>query len=320
MNREIAESLKETIGIEARAVAGLLNIVDDSLVDVVIKLHHLQGKIIITGIGKSAIIAQKIVATLNSTGSRSIFLHAADAIHGDLGIISADDIVLCISKSGETEEIKYLVPIIQNMGIEIVSMTSNENSFLAHKSTHHIFIPIEKEADPNNLAPTASTTAQLVIGDAIAVALLELKGFNANNFALLHPGGNLGKMLYTRVGDLCFNNEIPVVNENANINQVIIEISKGRLGATAVIDSENNLLGIITDGDLRRMLLSDTYHAHTTAKSIMSENPKTINYNALAVEAMEVMRSLSISQLLVIQDKKYAGIIHIHDLIKEGIA
>lgn len=319
MKREILDSLKETIGIEARAVAGLLNIVDDSLVQVVTKLHRLKGKIIITGIGKSAIIAQKIVATLNSTGSRSIFLHAADAIHGDLGIISSDDIVLCISKSGETEEIKYLVPIIQNMGIEIVSMTSNDNSFLAYKSNHHIFIPIEKEADPNNLAPTASTTAQLVVGDAIAVALLELKGFNASNFALLHPGGNLGKMLYTRVGDLCFNNEIPAVNEKASINHVIIEISKGRLGATAVVDNDNNLLGIITDGDLRRMLLSDSYNKDTTAKTIMSEHPKTIAYNALAVEAMEVMRSLSISQLLVIQDNKYAGIIHIHDLIKEGI-
>ena len=319
MKREIIDSLKDTINIEAKAITGLLAIVDNSFVDVVQKLHTISGKIIITGIGKSAIIAQKIVATLNSTGSRSLFLHAADAIHGDLGIISKEDIVVCISKSGETEEIKYLASIIQSMDVEIIAMTSNANSFLAQKSNYHIYIPIEKEADPNNLAPTASTTAQLVIGDAIAVALLELKGFNSENFALLHPGGNLGKMLYTKVGDLCFNNEVPSVNEKANVNKVIIEISKGRLGATAVINDNEELLGIITDGDLRRMLLSDSYNPNTIAFNIMTENPKTINYDALAVEAMELMKSLSITQLLVLRENKYAGIIHIHDLIKEGI-
>lgn len=319
MDNQIVKIIQDTLKNEAEAINHVSNTIDENIIPIIAKLNSINGKVIITGIGKSAIIAQKIVATLNSTGTKSIFLHAADAIHGDLGIVSTNDIILCISKSGETEEIKYLVPILLNLNIEIIAMTSNAQSYLAKQSNYHIFLPITKEADPNNLAPTTSTTLQLAMGDAIAIALLSLKGFTSEQFAMLHPGGNLGKKLYTRVGDLCYQNALPCVYEIAHINEVIIEISNGRLGATAVKNDSENIIGIITDGDLRRMLLAGNFSDVVQAKDIMTKNAKTINFDALAIEAMEIMRSLSITQLIVLKENQYAGIVHIHDLIKEGI-
>jgi arabinose-5-phosphate isomerase len=319
LDNTILNLVKDTLKSEAEAINLLSQVIDESIIEIIKKLHNIDGKIIVTGIGKSAIIAQKIVATFNSTGTKSVFLHAADAIHGDLGIISSEDLVICISKSGETDEIKYLVPIIKNIGVELIAMTSNVQSYLANQSDHHIYLPLSKEADPNNLAPTTSTTLQLAMGDAIAVALLSLKGFTPEKFALLHPGGNLGKMLYTRVVDLCYNNALPKVFENASLDNVIIEISNGRLGATVVLNDLGDISGIITDGDLRRMLLSGNYTKENLAMNIMSKNPKTIRHDALAIEAMELMRKLSITQLIVTNENKYAGIIHIHDLIREGI-
>jgi arabinose-5-phosphate isomerase len=319
MNDKILNSLTNTIHIEANALFDLKNHISQDLIDAVYFLHSLKGRIVITGIGKSAIIAQKIVATLNSTGSQSIFLHAADAVHGDLGIIHEDDAVICISKSGDTSELKVLISLIKNRGNKIISIVCNKNSFLANQADYCIYLPMDKEADPNNLAPTTSTILQLAIGDAIAIALLELRGFTPQHFALLHPGGNLGKMLYTKVKDISYKNEKPKVLFSEQINQIIITITSSRLGATAVIDNENKLIGIITDGDLRRMLQKIGYNQSTTAEEIMSPNPKTIEATALAIDAMNAMQSQSISQLIVIENEKYEGIIHIHDLIREGI-
>ncbi len=318
MESQIFKSVLATLDIEAQAIASLKNFLDQSTEDAIKAIYYCKGKIIITGIGKSAIVAQKIVATLNSTGSQAIFLHAADAVHGDLGAIHNDDIVICISKSGDTPELKLLIPLIKNMGNKIISIVSNKQSFLAHQAHHCIYIPIDKEADPNNLAPTASTTAQMAIGDAIAIALLELRGFTSEHFAQLHPGGNLGKMLYTKVSDISYKNEKPQVRPNALIDEVIINISSSRLGATCVIDN-NEVKGIITDGDLRRMLQNIGYNKNTVAKEIMSNDPKTISGESLAVDALSKMQTLSISQLVVIDNGNYGGIIHLHDLIREGI-
>jgi arabinose-5-phosphate isomerase len=274
--------------------------------------------VVITGIGKSALVAGKIVSTLNSTGTPAIFMHAADAIHGDLGIIQEDDMVICISKSGETPEIKVLVPLLKQRGNRLIAMVGNVTSYLALSSDYILDTTVSKEACPNNLAPTASSTAQMVMGDALAVALLECRGFTSNDFARLHPGGSLGKQLYLKVSDLYVRNEVPRVELTADIRQVILEISNKRLGATAVMDRDK-LAGIITDGDLRRMLEKIQDVSGVTAAEIMTRNPKTIEASALVVEALSLMRKHNITQLPVLEKGRYAGVIHLHDILKEGI-
>ncbi|OBX17966.1 MULTISPECIES: KpsF/GutQ family sugar-phosphate isomerase [Bizionia] len=303
---------------ESQAIANLSTLIDTDFSDAVTCIFNSKGRVIITGIGKSAIIATKIVATLNSTGTPAVFMHAADAIHGDLGLILEDDVVICISKSGNTPEIKVLVPFIRRAKNKMIAITGNRDSFLAKNSDFLLNTFVEKEACPNNLAPTTSTTAQLVMGDALAVCLLELRGFTSNDFAKYHPGGALGKKLYLRVSDMSDVNEKPQVNSNTNIKEVIIEISEKMLGVTAVVDN-HKIVGIITDGDLRRMLTKSNDFSNLTAKDIMGPNPKSIDANAMAVDAKELMESYGITQLLVEKNGQYAGIVHIHDLIKEGI-
>jgi arabinose-5-phosphate isomerase len=276
--------------------------------------------VVISGIGKSAIIAQKLVATLNSTGTPAVFLHAADAIHGDLGMVQQEDVVMIISKSGESPEIKVLVPLVRNFGNILIGMVGNIGSFLARQAGIVLNTTVSQEACPNNLAPTSSTTAQLVMGDAIAVSLMELRGFTPEDFARFHPGGTLGKKLYLRVSDLYVNNEKPEVKLSASLKEVIVEISKKRLGTTAVIDENSHLLGIITDGDLRRMLEKNIPLDSVTAREIVTLNPKTISAGALAVEALDRLRKFDINQLVVVDDDSvYLGFIHLHDLIREGL-
>lgn len=309
---------KDTILLESNAIANLTNLLDHNFAEAVQLIYNSKGRVIITGIGKSAIIASKIVATLNSTGTPSVFMHAADAIHGDLGLILEDDVVICISKSGNTPEIKVLVPLIKNGPNKMIAITGNKDSFLGQNADYVLNAFVEKEACPNNLAPTTSTTAQLVIGDALAVCLLELRGFSSKDFAKYHPGGALGKKLYLRVSDLSSQNQKPAVEKNTTIKDVIIEISKSMLGVTAVTEN-NKAIGIITDGDLRRMLSKTEDFSTLTAQDIMGENPKSIDNNAMAVDALELMESNDISQLLVEENGEYAGVVHLHDLIKEGI-
>ena len=310
---------KDTIAMESDAISNLSTQLDDNFSNSVQEILNSKGRVIITGIGKSAIIANKIVATLNSTGTPSVFMHAADAIHGDLGLILKDDIVICISKSGNTPEIKVLVPLIKNGENKMIAITGNKNSFLAQNANYVLNTYVEKEACPNNLAPTTSTTAQLVIGDALAVSLLKLRGFSSNDFAKYHPGGALGKKLYLRVNDLSSVNQKPSVLPNTNLKDVILEISNKMLGVTAVVE-HNKAIGIITDGDLRRMLSKTDDFLNLTAKDIMGKNPKSIQSNAMAVDAMELMEANSISQLLVEDESgNYAGVVHLHNLIKEGI-
>jgi arabinose-5-phosphate isomerase len=275
--------------------------------------------VIITGIGKSANIAGKIVATLNSTGTPAIFMHAADAIHGDLGNVQPEDVVICISKSGNTPEIKVLAPLIKMMGNPLIAIVGNTSSFLAEQATFVLNTTINGEACPNNLAPTSSTTAQLVMGDALAVALLEMRGFTSADFAKYHPGGSLGKMLYLTVGDLCKNNEVPKVSPDDSIRALIIEISSKRLGVTAVLDNSNQILGVVTDGDLRRMLQKEDSVSGLTAKDIMNPTPKLIDSSEKAVVALEIMRNFNITTLLVTQNNQYVGVVHLHDILKEGI-
>tara|TARA_B100001059_G_scaffold92978_1_gene92075 strand:+ start:6611 stop:7576 length:966 start_codon:yes stop_codon:yes gene_type:complete len=315
---QIISVAKNTIETESEAIKNLATLIDQSFTDAVEYIYNSNGRVIITGIGKSAIIANKIVATLNSTGTPSIFMHAADAIHGDLGTILEQDVVICISKSGNTPEIKVLVPLIKVRGNKLVAITSNKDSFLGQQADFVLNAFVEKEACPNNLAPTTSTTAQLVMGDALAVCLLDLKGFSSKDFAKFHPGGSLGKKLYLRVSDLTKINKKPVVQLNTDIKKVIVEISENMLGVTAVID-QNKVVGIITDGDLRRMLVkADSFHG-LTAKDIMSKNPKTISNDAMAVEAIEIMDKNSITQIIAVNDGMYCGIVHIHNLTNEGI-
>jgi arabinose-5-phosphate isomerase len=314
----ILKIAKDTINIESNAIANLSNLLDEDFSDSVQLIYNSKGRVIITGIGKSAIIANKIVATLNSTGTPSVFMHAADAIHGDLGLILKDDVVICISKSGNTPEIKVLVPLIKNGPNKMIAITGNKDSFLGQNANFVINTYVEKEACPNNLAPTTSTTAQLVIGDALSVCLLELRGFSSNDFAKYHPGGALGKKLYLRVSDLSSQNQKPAVSINTNIKDIIIEISEKMLGVTAVVEN-GKIIGIITDGDLRRMLSNSDDFSNLTAKDIMGTNPKRIENDAMAVDAMELMETNEISQLLVEENGRYAGVVHLHDLIKEGI-
>lgn len=319
MKKTIVETALNTIQLEAASVAGLSTFIDDSFTKIIDILANCKGRIVISGIGKSAIVAQKIVATLNSTGSPSLFMHAADAIHGDLGMIQQDDVVILISKSGESPEIKVLVPLIKNFGNTLLGMVGNTQSFLAQSADHLLNTTVSKEACPNNLAPTSSTTAQMVMGDVLAVCLMELNGFSGHDFAKYHPGGNLGKRLYLRVADLCANNEQPKVQAQASLKEVIVEITEKRLGVTAVVNDKDEVIGIITDGDLRRMLEKTNELSAITAADILSKNPKTIEPSMLAVEALEVLRENDISQLLVAENGKYLGILHIHDLVREGI-
>ena len=309
---------KQTIADESLAISKLADFVNDSFAEAVELIYNSKGRVIITGIGKSAIIANKIVATLNSTGTPSVFMHAADAIHGDLGLVLKDDIVICISKSGNTPEIKVLIPLLKNAKNTLIAITGNMKSMLAEQSDYVFNSYVEKEACPNNLAPTTSTTAQLVIGDALAVCLLDLRGFSSDDFAKYHPGGALGKKLFLRVRDLVTLNEKPNVSLKSSIKDVIIEISKKRLGVTAVTENDK-IVGIITDGDLRRMLASTEDFSKLYAKDIMSHTPKTIAVSAMAIEAMELMETNEISQLLVQDNGRFVGVVHIHDLIKEGI-
>ena len=318
-NEKIIQLALRTIELETNAVSGLKLFIDADYVKAVSTIAASGGRLIVSGIGKSAIIAQKIVATLNSTGTPAVFMHAADAIHGDLGMIQTDDIVLVISKSGNSPEIKALAPLVKNFGNTLIGMVGNTNSFLAQHSDMVLNTTVDKEACPINLAPTSSTTAQMVMGDALAVCLMEMKGFNSNDFAKYHPGGTLGKQLFLRVAELAAQNSKPKVLPSATIKEVIIEMTQKRLGATVVVDEAENILGIITDGDLRRMLEKTTNFENLHAKDIMSSNPKTIASDVLAVNALDEMRSHDISQLVVEDNKMYAGIIHLHDLVKEGI-
>ncbi len=318
--KNIVAVAQETILAESKAIANLTKFVDSNFEQAVQFILASKGRVVVTGIGKSANIATKIVATLNSTGTPAIFMHAADAIHGDLGIIQKDDVVICISKSGNTPEIKVLVPLIKNSENKIIAITGNPDSFLGTHADFTLNTHVEKEACPNNLAPTTSTTAQLVMGDALAVCLLKVKGFTSKDFAKYHPGGALGKRLYLRVADLIENNEVPKVNASASVADVIVEISEKRLGVTAVTNEDGTLVGIITDGDIRRMLRKTLEIASLTAEDIMSKNPKTITEDAMAVKALDTLENNNITQILVVDsNKKYLGVVHLHDLIKEGI-
>ncbi|MBC7883865.1 MAG: KpsF/GutQ family sugar-phosphate isomerase, partial [Saprospiraceae bacterium] len=299
---EIKEKIENTLKIEGNALLKLSDSISEEVCEAVLNFFYTKGRVIVTGIGKSAIVAQKIVATLNSTGTSSVFMHAADAIHGDLGMIGPEDIVLCISKSGDTPEIKVLVPLIKGFGNLLIAMVSNSTSYLAKNADHNIFIPVDNEADPNNLAPTTSTTLQMAMGDAIAIALLSLRGFSHNEFAKFHPGGSLGKQLYMKVADLSSQNEKPKVYENDSIRKVILEISSKRLGATAVVDDNENIKGIITDGDLRRMLEHKESDTYTKALDIMTPHPKHIQKTNLAIDALGMMRKYSITQLIVLNE------------------
>ncbi len=309
----------KTIELEASSVAGLAAFINDDFEQAVRAVFSGKGRVVVSGIGKSAIIAQKIVATFNSTGTPSIFMHAADAIHGDLGMVQQNDVVIIISKSGESPEIKVLVPLIRNFGNTLIAMVGNTASYLARNASIVLNTSVEQEACPNNLAPTSSTTAQLVMGDAMAICLMELNGFQTMDFAKFHPGGSLGKKLYLRVADLFADNEKPKVLVTQTLKEVIVEITQKRLGITAVVDGENNLLGIITDGDLRRMLEKNKDIEAVKAGDIMTRNPKTIGSEELAISALDVLRQHGISQLAVTDNGKYLGIIHIHDLVREGL-
>jgi len=314
----ILASARRTLELEGGALMQMAQSVDKRFEEVVRIVLRSKGRLVVTGIGKSGNIAQKIVATLVSTGQPALFMHAADAIHGDLGTIQKHDVVLCISKSGDSPEIKVLAPLVKSMGNRLIGMVSNEKSFLAKHSDLLLHTPTKQEACPNNLAPTVSTTLQLAMGDALAVALMEQRGFNAGDFARVHPGGALGKKLYTRVNDLLGNDAAPQVSPSSTIKQVIVEISSKRLGATAVID-KGKLAGVITDVDIRRMLGGKNDLAKTKASDIMGRSPKTIESNALAVEAFHLMEKFNITTLVVTQDGKYKGIVHLHDILKEGI-
>lgn len=304
---------------QADAIAALESFVDKHFEEVVTAIHHSKGRVVITGIGKSAIIAQKIAATMNSTGTPSVFMHAADAIHGDLGMIQTEDICIIISKSGESPEIKALVPLVRNFGNPIVALSGNRTGYLAREANYFLDATVQQEACPNNLAPTTSTTAQMVLGDALAMCLLHLKGFSAQDFARFHPGGSLGKRMYLTVADLMRNNEQPAVHSGASLKEVIIEISGKRMGATAVLDEEQTLQGIITDGDLRRMLETQNDVDRLSAAEIMTKNPKAAKPQMLAIEALQLLRTYNISQLPVVDNLRYQGMIHLHDIVKEGL-
>lgn len=314
----ILQTAKEVLLSESKSIEKLTEFIDDDFFKVTEAILEAKGKTIVTGIGKSAIIAQKIVATLNSTGTPAQFLHASEAIHGDLGMIQKDDVVICISKSGNSPEIKVLAPIIKNFGNILIGMTGNTDSFLARQSDYVLNTFVEKESCPNNVAPTNSTTAQLAMGDALAVCLMKERNFTADDFAKYHPGGALGKKLLLRVKDMLDRSNSPQVNPTSNIKDVIVEISQKRLGVTAVVEN-NNLIGIITDGDIRRMLQKTDNFTSITAQDIMTKNPKTVTPQDMVVDALNLMENFSITQLMVIENNQYIGVIHLHDILKEGI-
>ncbi|MDR6563397.1 MULTISPECIES: KpsF/GutQ family sugar-phosphate isomerase [Arcicella] len=317
--KNIQSTAKKVLEEEANAILKIVASIDSSFESCVNHLLKAKGRLVITGIGKSAIIAQKIVATLNSTGTPALFMHAADAIHGDLGMIQTEDTVMCISKSGDTPEIKILIPLIKRTGVKLIAMVSNTSSYLGKNADFILHAYTEKEADILNLAPTTSTTVALALGDALAVCLLECRGFNSDDFAKYHPGGALGKRLYLKVSDIYPNHGLPLVSENASIKEAFLEISSKRLGATAVVNQDNDLLGIITDGDVRRMLNVHDNLVGLTAKDIMTAKPKSINADAFAVEALQLMQEKSITQLVVVENNKPIGFVHLHDLLKEGL-
>ncbi len=315
---KISQYAVQTIQSEIAALQRMSDFVNDDFVQAVLLMHEAKGRVVITGIGKSAVIAQKIVATMNSTGTPALFMHAADAIHGDLGMIQPEDVVIIISKSGESPEIKALLPFVKNFGNKTIAICGNENGYLAQHADYFINTTVDSEACPNNLAPTTSTTAQMVMGDALAVSLLQLKGFTDRDFARFHPGGALGKRLYLTVYDLSSRNALPQVDAEAALREIIIEISGKFLGATAVMEA-GQLIGIITDGDLRRMLEKSTDISGLKAKDICSKNPKSIEDSELAVQALELMREHDITQLIVTHQGNYAGMVHLHDLVREGL-
>ncbi|WP_300486263.1 KpsF/GutQ family sugar-phosphate isomerase [Flavobacterium sp.] len=314
----ILATAKKTIQSESESIANLINYLDDDFAKAVNLIYNSTGRLVVTGIGKSAIIATKIVATLNSTGTPSMFLHAAEAIHGDLGMVQPGDVVICISKSGNSPEIKVLVPLLKRFGNPLIGMTASKSSFLAKESDYVLNAYVEAEACPNNLAPTNSTTAQLVLGDALAVCLMELRNFKSEDFAKYHPGGALGKKLLLRVSDMLDATHKPVVSPDASIKTVIMEISEKRLGVTAVVEN-SKIIGIITDGDIRRMLNNRDSFGDLTAKDIMTQNPKMVKPTDMVVDAFNIMENNSITQLVVANEGHYIGIIHIHDILKEGI-
>ena len=315
---QIEEIAKATLELEALSVSALVNFIDSDFTSAVSAIFHSTGRVVVTGVGKSAIIAQKITATFNSTGTPSVFLHAADAVHGDLGIIQKNDIIICISKSGNTPEIKVLTPLLKSAGNKLIAMVGNRESYLAKHADYIINCSVEKEACPHNLAPTSSTTAQLAMGDALAVCLLECRDFKSEEFARFHPGGSLGKRLYLKAGDIAAQNQKPRVQAAETIRNVIIEISSKRIGAAVVLD-DDNIAGIITDGDIRRMMEKHEHINHLKASDIMSKHPKTIDAAELATAALEIMQQHNISQLIVTKSGSFEGFIHLHDLLKEGI-
>ncbi len=314
----ILASAKKTILSESESIANLVGYLTDDFAKSVETIYQNKGRLVVTGIGKSAIIAQKMVATFNSTGTPSMFLHAAEAIHGDLGMVQPDDVVICISKSGNSPEIKVLVPLLKRYGNTLIGITANLTSYLGKESNMVINAHVDNESCPNNLAPTNSTTAQLVLGDALAVSLMEMRNFKSEDFAKYHPGGALGKKLLLRVSDMLDRTHKPMVSPNSSIKDAIVEISEKRLGVTAVIEDEK-LIGIITDGDIRRMLNKTETIAGLTAKEIMTVNPKTVQLNSMVIDAFNIMEDFSITQLVVFDENKYVGILHIHDILKEGI-
>ena len=316
---KIIELAKATLEIESQAILNLKSYLNDDFVESVKSIYNSKGRAVVTGIGKSAIIANKFVSTLNSTGTPAVFMHAAEAIHGDLGIVQQDDIVICFSKSGNTDEIKVLLPIIKSMNNILIAVVGDADSYLALNANYVLDASVEKEACPNNLAPTTSTTAQLALSDALAICLLDYRGFSSEDFAKFHPGGMLGKKLFLKVQDVFRSNEVPSVSPETDIKSLIMEISSKRLGATAVV-KEDKLIGIITDGDLRRMLQNSGYDENLVAKDVMNETPQTIDQDCLASEGLKVMEDNNISQLIVMSGNKYMGIIHIHDILKENIS
>lgn len=314
----ILASAKKTILSESQSIAKLTDFLDENFIEATQKIYNSTGRLVVTGIGKSAIIAQKIVATFNSTGTPSLFLHASEAIHGDLGMVQKDDLIICISKSGNSPEIKVLVPLLKRFGNILIAITGNITSFLAKESDFILNTTVETEACPNNLAPTNSTTAQLVMGDALAVCLMEMRDFKSEDFAVYHPGGALGKKLLLRVSDMLEHTLKPWVTPDASIKKVIFEISEKRLGVTAVVE-DNKVIGIITDGDIRRMLSDRDSFADVTAKDIMTKNPKVISSSAMVVDALNILEDFSITQLVVVDNNEYKGVLHLHDILKEGI-
>lgn len=311
-------SAKNTILSESESIAKLIDYIDVNFAEATQIIFNSKGRLIVAGIGKSAIIAQKMVATFNSTGTPALFLHASEAIHGDLGMVQPDDIVLCISKSGNSPEIKALIPLIKNFGNQLIAITGNTTSFLAKESQYVLNTTVEAEACPNNLAPTNSTTAQLVMGDALAICLMQLRNFTSDDFSKYHPGGALGKKLLLRVKDMLENSLKPTVAPDAPIKKVIFEISEKRLGVTAVVENDK-VIGIITDGDLRRMLNNNDTFTHLSAKDIMTKQPKMIQSTTMVVDALNILEDFSITQLIVVDDGEYKGVLHLHDILKEGI-